>query len=66
MRNEEVMKPLILKQGSLNFAEKPVMPCSLGKAKLLLNITAVQNKLEGAFKIGIRPQKHKRSDRIYF
>jgi len=28
--------------------------------------TAVQNKLEGAFKIGIRPQKHKRSDRIYF
>jgi len=35
MRNEEIMKPLILKQGSF---------------------TAVQNKLEGAFKIGIRPQ----------
>jgi len=28
--------------------------------------TAVQNKLEGVFKIGIKPQKHKRSDRIYF
>jgi hypothetical protein len=36
MRNEEVMKPLILKQGSLNLAEKPVMPCSPGKTKLLL------------------------------
>jgi hypothetical protein len=30
------MKPLILKQGSLNFAEKSVMPCSFGKTKLLL------------------------------
>jgi hypothetical protein len=30
-RNEEIMKPLILKQGSLNFAEKPVMLCSSGK-----------------------------------
>jgi len=29
-------------------------------------VTAVQNKLKGTFKIGIRPQKHKRSDRIYF
>jgi len=28
--------------------------------------TAVQNKLKEVFKIGIRPQKHKRSDRIYF
>jgi len=36
MRNEEVMKPLILKQDSLNLAEKPVMPCSPGKTKLLL------------------------------
>jgi len=35
IRNEEIMKPLILKQGSLNFAEKPVMSCSLGKTKLL-------------------------------
>jgi hypothetical protein len=35
MRNEEIMKPLILKQGSLNFAEKPVMSCSLGETKLL-------------------------------
>jgi len=35
MRNEEIMKPLILKQGSLNFAEKPVMPCSFGKTTLL-------------------------------
>jgi len=31
-----------------------------------IKLTAVQNKLKGAFKIGIRPQKHKRSDRIYF
>jgi len=35
IRNEEIMKPLILKEGSLNFAEKPVISCSLGKTKLL-------------------------------
>jgi len=35
MRNEEAMKLLILKQGSLNFAEKPVMLCSFGKTKML-------------------------------
>jgi len=35
MRNEEIMKPLILKQGSLNFAEKAVMLYSFGKTKLL-------------------------------
>jgi len=29
-------------------------------------ITALQNKLRLAFKEGIRYQKHKRSDRIYF
>jgi len=36
------------------------------RTKVGHRLTAVQNKLEGAFKIGIRPQKHNRSDRIYF
>jgi hypothetical protein len=31
MRNEEVMKPLILRQGSLNFTEKTAMLYSFGK-----------------------------------
>jgi len=34
--------------------------------KRIDEVTAGQNRLEGAFKMGIRPQKHKRSDRIYF
>jgi hypothetical protein len=38
MRNEDIMKLLILKQGSLNFAEKPVMLCSFGKSKLTKNL----------------------------
>jgi hypothetical protein len=35
MRNEDIMKLSALKQGSLNFAEKPVMLYSFGKTKLL-------------------------------
>jgi len=35
MRNEDISKLSALKQGSLNFAEKPVMLYSFGKTKLL-------------------------------
>ena len=35
IRNEDISKLSALKQGSLNFAEKPVMLYSFGKTKLL-------------------------------
>jgi len=38
MRNEDISKLLTLKQGSLNFAEKPVMLCSFWKIKLTKNL----------------------------
>jgi len=38
MRNEDISKLLILKQGSLNFAEKTVMLYSFGKIKLTKNL----------------------------
>jgi hypothetical protein len=47
IRNEEVMKPLILRQDSLNFAEKPVMLCSFGKTKLLQTI--VMSLFQGCY-----------------
>jgi hypothetical protein len=39
---------------------------NLADMKVECSDAAAQNKLEGTFKIGIRPQKHKRSDRIHF
>ena len=38
IRNEDISKLSALKQGSLNFAEKPIMLCSFGKTKLLPDI----------------------------
>jgi|GEM_PF-644908 len=38
MRNEDIMKPLILKQGSLNFAEKTAMLYYFGRTKLLPSV----------------------------